>query len=397
MSNPFLPPPGTIIRLPGSIAPRPQVLATAGSAPAVQSSIPASAPAATVTAVKTKETVSLQQPSGVAPNDQKIAIIVAISALIALLVAVIAMVLWSNRPAEAEAKTVTTQRLVEAQIVDKRPLRRVVYYTAPMPGQQVIESTDGKGCSWLAVVPTGDNPQTTIHPKLAGNRQSCKTAADTAIPKTSVVRGQDLPQVPGSAIVILDVLDEASMQSLGIPDYVMAMARQPQANILTAEGVDNTYMTASDPRLTPEQAAEVRTAVAAAVRSSSTATRKAVERRVNRPAQYRAPPFIPNYPMPDFGAPMPMPGISGNPMTAPRVSDRPTAGQPNAAPLQPVRSAQSITAQSRGSNTGGDELIVPTVDASPPEVRVGPVNGFSADTGTSRGSLQPILPTQGGQ
>ena len=394
MNNPFLPPPGTIIRLPGSIAPRAQVLPIERTRPLEPVAVPVSQPAAeAVASPKAVDALTVQQPAIVTPTDKRMAIIVIIVALMAVLLAIAAIVLYNAQDFKAQAKEVETPRFVDAQIVDKRPLRRVVYYTAPLPGQQVIESTDDKGCKWLAIVPTGDTPQTSIHPKLSGNRQSCKNAESTAIPRTSVVRGQDLPQVPGSAIVILDVLDETSMQSLGIPDYVMEMARQPNVNILTASGVENAYMTAQDPRLTPEQAKEVQVAVAAAVRTSRGATRKAVERRVSSPAQYRAPPFVPNYPMPDFGAPMPMPGISGNPVTAPRISDRPTAGQPSAGPLMSVRSSQTITAQPRGSGTTGDELIVPTVNDNPPEVRVGPVTGFSNETG-SRGSLQPILPTQ---
>ena len=391
MRNHYLPAPGHVIRLPGSMAPR----------PTYQVIMPETT-AETATETEVVEEVTEQIPS----TSRWIWMVGG-----ALVVAGTAFAAWAGNSylnavqPKAQAAPATTSM----QPVDTRPERMIVYYTAPLSTDRVIENTDEKGCKWLiAMDPSKPGGMGAIHPKLSGNRQACKNEADSARPFMVSVRGEDLPRVQGAGLVVLDVLDAASMQSLGVPAYVTGEGRENVASIFGAkpEVTTTAYMTANDPRLTAEQQAEVKRAVEAEVAKRTRAAAAAAA----TPARARAPAYQTSYPMPSYMAPAPMPsamtmptvvpynGIptqpgggqaSLNPQRPEPSSSRPTAGRPAAGPLEPIRpngsglitpNQSAITASPSAASDNDGDIIRPTVTPPPREVRVGEIGNFTSNS-----------------
>lgn len=411
MRNQYLPSPGHIIRLPGSMAPRPTYTVIMPE--------PAAEPV-TCDGADNRNAPAETQPMAANPRWLWLA-------TGALVIAGTGFAAWAGsnyfetlqpKPQIANATPMKT--------MDMRPERMVVYYTAPLSDDKVVENTDAKGCEWLiAMDPSKPGGMGAIHPKLDGNRQICKDDADSARPFMATVRGEDLPQVAGSGLVVVDVLDAGTMQSIGVPAYVTREGRQNVASIFGTkpEVTTTAYMTANDPRLTDAQKAEVEEAVAAEVKKRERAAKTAASR-----SQPRAPAYQANYPMPSYMAPSPMPAPMSAPASMPQVipyngfptqpggagdqptqtrqmvpsSNRPTAGRPAAGPLEPIRpngtglitpdrSATSITADNaRSANERDADVIRPTV-IPPREVRVGEIGNF---TNVSQGGGPGRLPNQ---
>lgn len=109
-------------------------------------------------------------------------------------------------------------RLVNNQIPADYPgiypgEQRVIYHLAPLPDDRVVEEMDAKGCRWLRVV--GKTDGILAYPKIgADDRQICSNPANSVVPLQARMARDMLPEVTGSSLRIIDVIDSKTGTSM---------------------------------------------------------------------------------------------------------------------------------------------------------------------------------------
>jgi len=165
-------------------------------------------------------------------------------------------------------------RLVNNQIPADYPgiypgEQRVIYHLAPLPDDRVTEEMDAKGCRWLRVV--GKTDGILAYPKIgADDRQMCTNPANSVVPLQARMARDMLPEVAGSSLRIIDVIDSKtgtsmiarnvpsleSMIGMGGPDVEIAslsqipsqQASSRQATISTASNMPQAVPTQNMPQ-----------------------------------------------------------------------------------------------------------------------------------------------------
>ncbi len=93
----------------------------------------------------------------------------------------------------------------------------VYYYLAPLAGQETIERRDAKGCMWQVGI--NDTKMGVGYPMIGSNgTQQCTDPSGAIAPYRARMIGNTLPQVKGSRIRIVDIIDPRTNQSR-LPAY----------------------------------------------------------------------------------------------------------------------------------------------------------------------------------
>lgn len=161
-------------------------------------------------------------------------------------------------------------RLVNNQIPADYPgiypgEQKVIYHLAPLPDDKVVEEMDAKGCRWLRIA--GKTKGILAYPKIgADDRQVCANPANSVVPLQARMARDMLPEVAGSSLRIIDVIDSKtgtsmiarnvpsleSMIGMGGPDVEIASLSQIPSQQASSRQV--TISTASNmPQAIPTQ------------------------------------------------------------------------------------------------------------------------------------------------
>lgn len=114
----------------------------------------------------------------------------------------------------------------------------VIYHLAPLATEETVEETDENGCTWLRV--QGKTSGIMAYPKIGDDdRQVCTDQTKAAEPLQARMVPDTLPQVEGSTLRIIDIIDAKSGSSLvarAVPslDSVIGMGGPEREDISVA-------------------------------------------------------------------------------------------------------------------------------------------------------------------
>lgn len=113
---------------------------------------------------------------------------------------------------------IAAPQIIQNQIPDNYPgiypgEQRVIYHLAPLPNETTVEEPDETGCVWLRV--PGKTSGLTAYPKIGDdNRQVCTDPTKAIEPLQSRMAKDTLPEVHGSTLRILDIIDAKTGKSM---------------------------------------------------------------------------------------------------------------------------------------------------------------------------------------
>jgi len=114
----------------------------------------------------------------------------------------------------------------------------VIYHLAPLATEETVEETDENGCTWLRV--QGKTSGIMAYPKIGENdRQVCTDQSKEAEPLQARMIPDTLPQVDGSTLRIIDIIDARTGSSLvarAVPslDSMIGMGGPEQEDVAIA-------------------------------------------------------------------------------------------------------------------------------------------------------------------
>ena len=107
----------------------------------------------------------------------------------------------------------------------------VYYYLAPLSGQETTERRDSNGCIWQVGI--NDTKMGIGYPVIGdGGTQKCTDATKAIAPYRARMIGRTLPEIKGSRIQIVDIIDPRTNLSI-LPTYAAPTPAPPAASAVS--------------------------------------------------------------------------------------------------------------------------------------------------------------------